>query len=132
MTLYFAIQAVRAYLNGQNMVTNIAIIKENIVEVQDEINFTKYYEKPFLETDWAPFYLWHEHGTLYAWERVVRLKSRKPTQKVVVDEAASSPDDILSMQQEEDDFIKITSPQESRHYFINDKLTALKEIWLLE
>lgn len=114
------------------MVKNIEIIRENIVEVENETDFIKYYEKPFLETERAPFYLWHEHGTLYPWERVVRLKSRTTVDGAILSDADSTPDDILAMQEEDDDLIKITSPQESRHYFINDKLQPLKEMWLLE
>ncbi len=108
------------------MLGSIELIQNESSLVEEEIQYVKNFEKPYLESEWAPYYIGHENGVLYDWERVVRLKSKKPLTK---DE--SLPDEILS-RQSEDDVIKISSPEESRHYFINDKLTPLKDLWILQ
>lgn len=126
-TLFFALYWVQAYLNRQNMLVSIQDIKDEIVDIEEEVAFIENFERPFLESERAPYYLGHENGVLYNGERVVRLRDRAP---VVADE--DTPDDVLALQQVEEDKIKISSPEESRHYFINDKLKPLKDIWLLE
>lgn len=109
------------------MLISIQDIKDDIVDMEGEVAFIQNFERPYLESDRAPYYLGHENGVLYWWERVVRLRDRSP---VIVEEW--TPDDVLALQQEEEDKIKISSPEESWHYFINDKLKPLKDIWLLE
>lgn len=112
------------------MKTNIEQIRDQIEETNQEIAFIQNFEKPFLESEWAPYYLWHENGQLYEWERVVRLRSRWPLDRIE-DNSSTVPDEIRAMQQDDVD-ISITTPQESRHYFIQDKLQPVQEWWLFD
>jgi len=65
---------------------------------------------------------------LYDGERVVRLRNKAN----IPPENLNLPDEILAIQQQEEDLIKISSPEESRHFFINDKLSPLKDLGLIE
>jgi len=125
VTLFFAIYGVRAYLNRETMMSSIQWINTESALIKTETEYIKNFKRPFLESDWASYYIGHENWILYAWERVVRLRTKK-----IVEEDAL-PDDILARQWAEDE-IKISSPEESRHFFINDKLTPLKDIWILK
>lgn len=109
------------------MLISIDGIKDQIVDIEEEIAYVKSFERPYLESEWAPYYLGHENGVLYDGERVVRLRDRAPVAK-----EDSAPDDVLALQESEEESIRISSPEESRHFFINDKLSPLKEIGLLE
>jgi len=124
----FAFWWVKAHLNRQNMLISIQDIRDNIDETKEETAFIQNFEKPFLESDRAPYYLWHENGVLYDGERVVRLRNKAN----IPPENLNLPDEILAIQQQEEDLIKISSPEESRHFFINDKLSPLKDLGLIE
>ena len=96
-------------------------IQEEITTTKDEIEFIKHYEVPFLDSEWADYYLGHENGVVYDGEWVVRLKNRE---KIL----ANTQDDILTLQASEEDMIIISSPEESWYYFIYDKLKPLQDL----
>lgn len=126
LTLFFVLYWVQAYLNKQNMVIAIQEIQEEIDDTKNEATFIKNFEIPYLASEWAKYYLWHENGQIYDWEWVVRLRNRD---KLSDDQL---PNDILALQEKEEDVIIISSPEESRYYFIYDKLKPLKDLWLIE
>ncbi len=101
-------------------------IQTEINDAAEEIAFIKNFERPFLDSEWAEYYLWHENGVVYDGERVIRLRNRE---RILAD----TQDDILSLQAKDDkDVIVISSPQESWYYFIYDKLEPLKDLWFIE
>lgn len=103
----------------------ITEIQDDIVETRDEINFIKNFENPYLYSERADYYLWHENWIVYDWEWVIRLRNR--------DKLLDTLDnDILQMQRDEKDLVIISSPEESRYYFIEDKLKPLIDLWILE
>ncbi len=110
------------------MLVSIQDIRDQIEIEKDETNFIQNFERPYLDSERAPYYLWHENWVLYDGERVVRLREKR----TIVDQDPTQPDQIRALQQQEDDLIKISSPEESRHYFINDKLSPLKDLGILE
>jgi len=125
LTLFFVLYGVQAYLNKQNMDVAIVEIRQEIKKTKDEIAFIKNFERPFLESERADYYLWHENGIIYDRERVIRLRNRE---KILNDG-----NDILSLQEEEiEDIIVISSPEESWYYFIEEKLKPLKDLGLIE
>ncbi len=103
----------------------ITEINDEIVNTKDEIAFISNFERPYLESEWADYYLWHENWVVYNGEWVIRLRNRE---KILAD----NEDDILSLQKKEEDMIVISSPEESWFYFIHDKLKPLKDLWLIE
>ncbi len=104
----------------------ITEIEKEIDSTKDEISFIKNFERPYLGSEWADYYLGHENGVIYEWEWVIRLRNRSKFAQTW------TPDDILSLQEKKEDVIVISSPEESWYYFIYDKLKPLKELWIIE
>lgn len=75
----------------------------------------KFYSN-YLKSEYAAYFAGHENGILYAGERIVRLKH-----KVLEEEVT------LPFSHERKEKIKLSTPQESRYYFIDQKLSFLKE-----
>ena len=100
------------------MQSSISIIKEEITEIEQETYYMNNFKIPYLESERAPYFLWHENGVLYDGEYVIRLRK----QKIIKNDTAKD------MQQRKNDPVLISSPKESRSYFFADKLEELKFI----
>lgn len=108
------------------MESAIQEIEMEIEDAAEEIAFITNFERPYLESERAEYYLWHENWVIYEGEWVIRLRNRE---RIIPD----TQDDILALQgQEDNDVIVISSPQESWYYFIYDKLEPLKDLWFIE
>ena len=65
LTLFFVLYGVQAYLNKQNMEVAITEIQNDIDYTKNEIAFIKNFERPYLESERADYYLGHENGVIY-------------------------------------------------------------------
>gem|GEM_PF-2987906 len=57
LTLFFVIYGVQAYLNKQNMESAIQEIEMEIEDAAEEIAFITNFERPYLESERAEYYL---------------------------------------------------------------------------
>lgn len=109
---YFSIQAI---INNKTIDASIEEVKETNNDVAQEIAYKNNFYKNYLQGEYAPFFLGHENGQLYKYERIVRIKQRSQE-----DEEA-----LLPEVQKKEDLATLT-PQDSWLIFIERRLHALK------
>lgn len=114
---FIILVAVKMYINYVSIEDTIG---NTILQRQQETNKTNFMQNFLLnyeKSEYARYFLQHENNILWPWEFIIRFI--KKTEKTPVVE---STDWISSYDQKQ--YIK--NPQESRNYFINDKLTKIK------
>lgn len=125
MTLVFLVMFLRTWVwNLQNMQNSISTIRTEIESVEEETEYMENFRIPYLDSERASYFLWHENWVLYKWEYVVRLRQRK-----IIDNGVWY--SVAQIQQDLDDPVLISSPKESWLYFFEDKLSELDQLWFI-
>lgn len=93
-------------------------VENTIRDLESKTDYMEKFYANYLKSDYAPYFAGHENGILYRWERVIRLKHQ-----VEEDEAD------LPMRSDYDirEKVILSTPEESWNYFIDHKLSFLKE-----
>ena len=120
-TLFFSLYAIQAYVNNQNIENQIRQVESQIHELESRNNYLNNFYTKYLETEYAPYFAWHENGIIYEGEYVIKLKHRIEDDEV-----------ILPVQDEKKEAIIISTPQSSWRYFIEEKLPFLIDRGLIK
>lgn len=94
--------------------------KQEVADLHEHTAYLEKFYKPYLEWEYAPYFLGHENGSLWQGEFIVRLRH------TVVDNEAILPEI------EKKSSILLSTPEQSWHYFIEQKLPFVYEWGLLE
>lgn len=119
LTIFFSYYSIQAIINNKTIDASIEEVKQNNDLVEEEIAFKTNFYQNYLKGEYASYFLGHENSQLYRWERILKIKQRA-TQ---LEEAA-----LPEREGEE----RILTPQESRQIFINNRLSELKTLWIIE
>ena len=120
LTVFFSWYGLQAWVNLRSIDTSIQQTKQQVASLNEHTAYLEIFYKNYLQSEYAPYFLGHENGTLYQGEYIVRL--RHPTDK----------DEAILPEIEQKDSIKISTPQESWHYFIEKRLPFLIEWGIIQ
>lgn len=121
LTIFFSYYSIQAFINNQAIDESIKEVDINNNTIRDEIDYKNNFYKYYLEGEYAPYFLGHENGQLYRWERIVRIKQRR-----LQDEMEAQ----TWKKKEENPSLR--DPKRSRQHFIENKLKDLKILWIIE
>ena len=119
LTIFFSWYGLQAWVNLQSIDTSIQQTRAEVAELNEHTAYLEKFYKPYLESEYAPYFLGHENGSLWQGEFIVRLRH------TVVDDEAILPEI------EKKNTILLSTPEQSWHYFIEQKLPFLYEWGLL-
>ena len=117
ISIFVMIVAIKNYLNYDNILYEIDLVKMNTDRTQQQILFTEKFLVPYLWSSYADYFLAHENSILYAKEDVVKFE--------FVDRNKDA--DLLSWnsqtwKKEKNQSWSTLSPKESWNEFIKSKL----------
>lgn len=117
ISLFVMIVAIKNYLNYDNILYEIDLVKVNTNKTQQQILYTEKFLMPYLGSSYADYFLAHENSILYEKEDVVKFEFVDRTKDV----------DLLSWsnqtwKKEKWQSWSILSPRESWNEFIKSKL----------
>lgn len=112
VTILLSYTAIQAYMNNKTIDQSIEEVKQKAFDQQQEIYRTQNFYLNYTATEYAAYFLWHESGQLFAWERLLRLKTR----------AEDEEDSIISI----DENTAWLTPQDAWKFFLK---TRLEELW---
>lgn len=101
------IVAVRTYINYNTIIEAINKVNHNIENLKEEIAYSQNFLEPYLESEYADYFLAHKNNILFNWEFIIRFQS---PQTITDDEDQEIEDKIIQ------------TPQQSRKHFIRSKL----------
>lgn len=101
--------AIQAYMNNKTIDESIEEVRQKAIDQQQEIYRTQNFYLNYTSTEYAPYFLWHESGQLYAWERLLRLKRRGDDEEIL-DPNENTPS---------------LSPQDARRFFLKTRLDEI-------
>lgn len=107
--------AVRMYINYTTIEDTI---QNTITQSEDkrlELAFSENFLLNYEKSQYAQFFLQHENSILWEWEYIIKFE-KMPEKKAIEEQAISKYDTK--------EYIK--SPQESRNYFIVDKISKIE------
>ena len=103
------IMAVRTYINYTTIRDAITNVEVEIQKAKQEIAYTEKFLKPYLDSEYADYFLAHKNNILFYWEYIIRFES---------------PKEIDIKDEEETKSNTINTPQESRKHFIKSKINS--------
>lgn len=104
------IMAVRTYINYTTIKDAIVNVELEIQNAEEEIAYTEKFLKPYLDSEYADYFLAHKNNILFYWEYIIRFESAKENKE-------------KEPEKTEDDNV-INTPQESRQHFLKQKLNS--------
>ncbi len=113
----------QAWINYKSIQDSILQEKQQIIDLQEEIDYMQKWYQEYLESDYASYFLWHENGQLYDGERLVYLEYWKPNVE------NKEPSIVLVPTEEElAEQVNplIVSPEEAWALFIEEKLPVIR------
>ena len=120
LTIFFSWYWLQAWVNLKSIDTSIEQAKQDVAELNEHTAYLQKFYKPYLEWEYAPFFLWHENWSLRRGEYIIRLRH------TVVD------DEPILPEIEKKSSILLSTPEQSWHYFIEQKMPFVYEWGLLE
>lgn len=120
-TIIFFYSGIQSYLNNISIEYSITQAKQWRIDAQEKISYLEKFYSPYLASPKAVYFLSHENWSLYKNERIVRIKYK------IIDTASA---EQLPLQLNAK-AITLSTPQESRQYFITTKLEELKRFGIL-
>lgn len=110
----------QAWINYKSIEDSIVQEKQQIIRMQEEIDYMQKWYQSYLYSDYASYFLGHENGQLYDGERLVYLEYRKP------DVEKKDPSVEIVPTEEEVEVNELTlSPEESRRYFLEQRFPVV-------
>ncbi len=122
VTIFFSLYSIQVYVNNIWIDAQIAQVKEDIIDLEEESAFMEKFYKWYLESEYASFFLWHENGTIYPEEKIVRLAYQVP--QVENEVILPMPNEIAP--------ITTSTPQEARNHFVKTRLIFLERRGLIK
>lgn len=110
LTVFFSWYGLQAWVNLKSIDSSIVQTKEEVIDLEEHTAYLEKFYKPYLESEYAPYFLWHENGSLWQNEYIVRLRHTVVNNEAILPEI------------EQKDSILLSTPQDSWHYFIEKKL----------
>ncbi len=101
------IMAVRTYINYTTIKDTITNVEIEIEKTEEEIAYTENFLKPYLDSEYADYFLAHKNNILFYWEYIIRFES---------------PKEIKPEEEKEENNNIINTPQKSRKHFIESKI----------
>ena len=111
VTILLSYTAIQAYMNNRTIDQSIAEVRQKARDQQEEIERTQKFYLNYTNTEYAAYFLWHESGQLYEWERLLRLKWRAENEQ---DQIVNQEEDSLTL-----------SPQDSWRFYLRTELDEL-------
>lgn len=68
----------QAWINYKSIQDSILLEKQQIIHIQEEIDYMQRWYQEYLKSEYASYFLWHENGQLYPDEYLVYLEYWKP------------------------------------------------------
>lgn len=124
ISIFFSLYSIQVYVNNIGIDAQITQVKSDIVKLEEESAFMDKFYKWYLKSDYSAFFLWHENGTLYPWESIIRLAYKNAEEIDEVEPALPSIDPLTPM--------TISTPQQARNHFIDTRLSFLKRWGLIK
>ncbi len=115
----------QAWINYKSIQDSILQEKEQIVSLQEEIDYMQRRYQEYLKSEYASYFLGHENGQLYPGERLVYLEYRKPWVE------AKDPSIVLvptEEELEEEVNVLLLPPEDAWGIFLQQKLPLLWNI----
>lgn len=122
ITLFLWLYTMQAWINYKSIQDSIVQEKEQIVALQEEIDYMQRRYQEYLKSEYASYFLWHENGQLYPGERLVYLESWKPGVEV------KDPSIVLvptEEELEEEVNVLVLPPEDAWAIFLQQKLPLL-------
>ena len=116
LTIFFSWYGIQAWVNLKSIDTSILQAQENYENLIEKTDYMEKFYNPYLDSEYAPYFLGHENGSLYRREYIVRLKHAVPDNEEPILPEIEKKESIL-----------LSTPQQSWNYFIDQKLPFLKE-----
>ncbi len=101
------IMAVRTYINYTTIKDAIINVELEIENAEEEIAYTNKFLKPYLDSEYADYFLAHKNNILFYGEYIVRFEAAK---------------EIKPEEELEENWNIIDTPQKSRIHFLKAKL----------
>ena len=73
INILFMIIAIRAVVNYQNILSSIDTIQNDIIEKENHTNYINNFITPYLESDYAPYFIAHENNQIFAGETIIKI-----------------------------------------------------------
>lgn len=73
INLFLMIIAIKAVVNYQNIVNSIDEVKRNIENTREHTDYINNFLTPYLNSEYAPYFLAHENNQLLPWETIVKI-----------------------------------------------------------
>lgn len=78
ITLFLWLYTMQAWINYKSIQDSILQEKQQIIHIQEEIDYMQRWYQEYMKSEYASYFLWHENGQLYPDEYLVYLEYRKP------------------------------------------------------
>ncbi len=102
------IVATRTYINYSIIKEAIEKVQLDIKNVEEEIAYSEKFLKPYLDSEFAEYFLAHKNNILFDWEYIIRFQA--PIESNIKEEQKTNTN------------VLIETPQQSRQHFIKSKL----------
>ena len=70
---FFMIYLIRALVNYQTILDSTNQVVQDMQTTKQHTDFINNFLHPYLESEYAPYFLAHENNQLFAWERVITI-----------------------------------------------------------
>lgn len=119
LTIFFSYYSIQAIINNKTIDASIEEVRKNNHLIQEEIDFKTNFYQNYLKGEYASYFLWHENWQLYRSERIIKIKQRlTPFEETTLPEREGEE--------------RIRTPQESRQFFIANRLSELRTLWIIQ
>jgi len=125
ITLFLWLYTMQAWINYKSIQDSILQEKQQIINLQEEIDYMQRRYQEYLESDYASYFLWHENGQLYQGEQLVYLEYRKPD--------IEKKDPSIALVPTDEELAKeanplVVPPEEAWALFIEQKLPVVRSV----
>lgn len=99
----------RTYINYMTIQDSISAVKENVKLLDEEIAYNEKFLDPYLDSDYAVYFLSHKNNILFDWEYIIKFEEETPEEET----EKTKKNEI------------ITNANDSRQLFLGDKLQKI-------
>lgn len=75
--VFFMIYLIRALVNYQTIIDSTNQVVKEMQQTKNHTDFINNFLHPYLESDYAPFFLAHENNQLFPGERIININYRE-------------------------------------------------------
>jgi len=106
-------------MNYSTIIQEIARVKTDIEQINEEIAYSENFYKAYLDSEYAPYFLAHKNNTLFYNEMIIRFNEPYDDKNTNADkEPENTKKDTITSYT----WVTTMTPQQSRQHFIKSKI----------